>query len=206
MSAVPNDSSGELQFIQFPTTPQQKQKENVILCVNLSVDLRPLDQICKCSRAANTITSIDELTETVAECSNSGATVFRIVVHKSTHQQFPDFSLLSSVVRSIKHAAPDCILELATAGADGSHDLSSRCLIVRMCGEMASMLCGAPPLSTLMGSPGVGLSVSDWDATLTNEFRLAGVKPVIRCRNLGLVVLFSTPYLICYHFDSRVGR
>lgn len=123
----------------------------------------------------------EEIARDVKACAEAGSALFHVHARDAHEKPTLDQDMFRSIVRHIKEADPDVIVQLST-GARAGKDWEDRAFPVRMLPEMASFTTGSNNL------PGVVYENSpQFIEFLADVFKTTGVKPEIEVFETGMI-------------------
>ncbi len=123
----------------------------------------------------------EEIAADVKRCTDAGASVFHVHARDSQHKPTLDESIYKEIVKKIKAASPDVIIQLST-GARAGKGYKDRAAPVRLLPEMASFTTGSSNL------PGIIYENSpEFIEFLAGVFKETGVKPEIEVFETGMI-------------------
>ncbi|MEH0022261.1 MAG: 3-keto-5-aminohexanoate cleavage protein [Desulfobacter sp.] len=146
----------------------------------------------------------EEIARDVKACAEAGSALFHVHARDAHEKPTLDQDMFRNIVRHIKQADPDVIVQLST-GARAGKDWEDRAFPVRMLPEMASFTTGSNNL------PGVVYENSpQFIEFLADVFKTTGVKPEIEVFETGMInnALFLEKKGIIkgpIHFDFVLG-
>ena len=125
--------------------------------------------------------SPEEIAQDIKTCADAGASVFHVHARDNNEKPTHDIEVFKQIVRDIKAAAPDVIIQLST-GARAGRDWEARAAPVRLLPEMASFTTGSNNL------PGIIYENSpQFIEYLAGVFKETGVKPEIEVFETGMI-------------------